>query len=333
MSSSRAALPPFVPPPGTNFLVVIDSAVNFLLIGATMGSVLLAMLLALLFFSTKAIRRKPIFVLNVIAVLLGILQAIVTVYAEVHTLKYPTVRLGDTTSYIVAALEGYTPTFVDAILFFRLYSVYPRRTTSRAKFCAILGIPVLVTIGRVANATIYIVNYADTLHKLVIPNTANAKTRPVVDSPSPCVKIEWSLQVFIDVYSSAIFLYRVYLQSSWQSRTVSDKVKALFWISVSNFVFPVILGIVQLAIYVARPDIYILAVYVEVVNFHFTIMGVVLATVWMAEERWADARGMNEDPARASLSRESRPATHDKPKETLARGNITLPRSLLSITQ
>lgn len=68
--------------------------------------------------------------------------------------------------------------------------------------------------------------------------------------------------------------------------TVSQTVRALFWISATNFVFPVMLSIVQLVVYFARPDNYLIALYVAQVNFYFTIMGVVFATLWVAEGRW-----------------------------------------------
>lgn len=57
-------------------------------------------------------------------------------------------------------------------------------------------------------------------------------------------------------------------------------------ISVTNFVFPVVLGVTQLAIYLAKPEAYLIAVYVEIINFHTTTIGAVFATLWVAERRW-----------------------------------------------
>jgi hypothetical protein len=54
------------------------------MIGATMGSALICMLLALFFFSTPALRRKPIFILNTIGLILGIGYAMAQVYQEVQ---------------------------------------------------------------------------------------------------------------------------------------------------------------------------------------------------------------------------------------------------------
>lgn len=67
---------------------------------------------------------------------------------------------------------------------------------------------------------------------------------------------------------------------------MSQTVKTLFWISTTNFVFPFILSLTQLIIYLVKPDEYLTALYVEAVNYHLTVIGVVFATVWAAEVRW-----------------------------------------------
>jgi len=73
----------FLPPPGTNWIEALRPAVTFMLIGATMGSVMVVMLLALLFFSTPSLRKTPIFLLNVVVILLGLCGAIINIYEEV----------------------------------------------------------------------------------------------------------------------------------------------------------------------------------------------------------------------------------------------------------
>lgn len=78
--------------------------------------------------------------------------------------------------------------------------------------------------------------------------------------------------------------------------TVSQTIRTLFWISATNFVFPVMLSVVQLVVYFARPDNYLIALYVAQVNFYFTIMGVVFATLWVAEGRWKKVH-LNQTPS------------------------------------
>ncbi|KIY47592.1 hypothetical protein FISHEDRAFT_15948, partial [Fistulina hepatica ATCC 64428] len=264
-------------------------AINFLMIGATMGAVLFVMLLALLFFSTDSMRRKPVFILNVLAILTGMTTAIINMYEEVHTLKYPTGVINTHVALAMGCFTAITPTLVEAILILRLYSVYPPSSTARVTFVLIIGIPVLVVIGRMANAIVYLVNYAKTVQQLT---SGAASGNILMTSNLPCVRIEWSLQLFNNLYCSSLFLFKVYQQGSLSHGPVSlsQRLKTLFWISVSNFVFPLILSVVQLAIYANNSAHYVTALYVEQVNIQFTIIGVVFATVWVAEGQWADTR-------------------------------------------
>lgn len=122
-------------------------------------------------------------------------------------------------------------------------------------------------------------------------------------------------------YSSAIFLLRVYRDSLWGSTfkvkgrihrprgytpytfaetltsiilgSLSKTIRTLFWISVSNFVFPVMLSIVQIVIYMTSAN-YLLALYVEEVNFYLTIIGVIFATVWSTSTAWEKNRDVHQ---------------------------------------
>lgn len=105
----------------------------------------------------------------------------------------------------MSSLAGIVPTLADAILILRLYAVSPLRQTSRARFLFIIGVPILVTIGRLINGSIFIVNYAQHMLQLANTSTGAGTAMVVVTSRLPCVTIEWSLQVFIDMYGSSLF--------------------------------------------------------------------------------------------------------------------------------
>ena len=95
-SSQNVSVTNFLPPPGTNFLAVIDGSIPFLMIGATMGAALFVMLLALLFFSTASMKWKPVFILNVVSVLCGISVAVVNIYEEVGDIIFHRIILNMT---------------------------------------------------------------------------------------------------------------------------------------------------------------------------------------------------------------------------------------------
>jgi hypothetical protein len=57
---------------------------------------------------------------------------------------------------------------------------------------------------------------------------------------------------------------------------------------VSNFVFPVILSIVQLVFIFRNPD-FLKVAYIFVTNCFVEIIGVLLATVWTSSSHWSDS--------------------------------------------
>lgn len=88
-SNATLAIPPEVIPVIEGFAdSIITPAVVYLMIGTVFPTLLLVMLVALFHFSTKAMRTRPIFVLNVLDLLLGIAIGIWNGYIEVSTTHY-----------------------------------------------------------------------------------------------------------------------------------------------------------------------------------------------------------------------------------------------------
>ena len=79
--SNANLFPP--PPPGLNYIAALQPSITFLMIGTTFAGILLPLLVALFHFSTKNTRRKPIFILNVISITLGLVLGIYNAYIEV----------------------------------------------------------------------------------------------------------------------------------------------------------------------------------------------------------------------------------------------------------
>lgn len=79
--SNANLFPP--PPPGLNYIAALQPSITFLMIGTTFSGILLPLLVALFQFSTKSTRRKPIFILNVISITLGLILGIYNAYIEV----------------------------------------------------------------------------------------------------------------------------------------------------------------------------------------------------------------------------------------------------------
>ncbi|KAH9476248.1 hypothetical protein JR316_0011819 [Psilocybe cubensis] len=278
------------PPPGLNYIAAIQPSLIFLMIGTSWGGILLPLLVALFYFSTKELRRKPVFILNVLAILLGlflsIMNAVIEVIPELH---YP-FRLWTMVVFTIG--DSFTPWLVELILVLRLVTVYPISRTPRRTWCAIF-IPLgLIKIGRMINITIYCAQYTKLLQN---PNFQN----PISVGQSswhsqPGTKIEWTLQVVDNTVTSALFIWRLrsglhvpgVVESDINYRSYASKVKALFWIAVSNFIFPVILSIFQLIMLFRDPD-FLIGSYTYLTNDFVEIVGVMLATVWASSSNWS----------------------------------------------
>lgn len=73
------------PPEGLAYIAAIRPSLNLLMIGTVWTAVLVPIAIALLLFSTSELRRKPIFIFNLIAILLGIAEGVLNGYLEVRT--------------------------------------------------------------------------------------------------------------------------------------------------------------------------------------------------------------------------------------------------------
>jgi len=76
-----------LPPPGLNYIAAIQPSIVFLMIGTAWSGILLPLLVAVFFFSTKDSRRKPIFIMNVVSIALGLIMGIYNGILEVSRLK------------------------------------------------------------------------------------------------------------------------------------------------------------------------------------------------------------------------------------------------------
>lgn len=68
-----------------------------------------------------------------------------------------------------------------------------------------------------------------------------------------------------------------------------DRLKTLFWISVSNFVFPVILDLALLVL-AFRDAAFLDGAYVLMVSNYVDIVGVLLATIWTTSTKYPHAQ-------------------------------------------
>ncbi|KAH9478635.1 hypothetical protein JR316_0009092 [Psilocybe cubensis] len=289
VDSAPNVFPP--PPVGLNYIAAIQPSLTFLMIGTVWGGILLPLLVALFFFSSKTTRRRPIFILNVFSITLGLFMSI---FNAIHAILTPLRPLNPDTALVFTVVITFTPWLVELILVVRLLAVYPYARTPKRTWFAIFIPLILLKIARFVNNTVYAVEYVQ-----LVRNPGSADPISVAQrswDSHPGTKIEWVLQVVDNTATSLLFILRLKSGLEAPGREVAtgnsrqsyaSRIKALFWISVSNFVFPVILSIIQLIMLFRDPN-FLKGSYIFLTNDYVEIVGVLLATVWASTSHWTD---------------------------------------------
>ncbi|KAG0708239.1 hypothetical protein DFH29DRAFT_893858 [Suillus ampliporus] len=280
MSTSNATIP--FPPPGTNYLATLQLSIPYLLTGTVLSSFLIPILIALLVFSTPQTRRHPIFLLNVLGVLLGLAEGALNIYLEVHTMLSPTVAESNAAVVAYTTLAFFGPLVVESTLVLRLAVVYPRRTTPKVKFWTILLIPIAFKTIRVVNVIVFLHRYVAALYGA---GTSIAAGESLWGSWQ--TKFEWIMQAVDNAFVSFMFLRRLprTAEGAVRTRAMTSRLQGLFVIALSNFVFPVVLNIIQLGLIFSSTTSFFQTTVVYMVNNYINIIGVVFATIWSIGSR------------------------------------------------
>lgn len=185
---------PPLPPPGLNFLAVVQPALTFSLLGAFFGGILIPMLLFLFLFSTPVSRRHPVFMVNVAIILLGLTLAAVNVGQEWSNLVTPTKPVPQSLTLTNITLNVLSPMIIDTVLVFRLLAFYPRITTPRSTIVKVLIFPVIVKCARFGCVVTFLTKLANTNGHGSITTLAAATW-----FQNPFLVSEWTLQILDNV--------------------------------------------------------------------------------------------------------------------------------------
>ncbi|KAI0705617.1 hypothetical protein C8Q76DRAFT_630402 [Earliella scabrosa] len=268
--------------------------VTLLIIVSFLPALLVPTAAVLFFFSTPQIRQRPIFILNASALVVGMALGGQSIYNS-QTVGLIGKPLSPTFAVVMAALILLVPVAVQSILLLRVIAVYPPSRLSWARRLLVYGPFVILKIGRAVNGGFYLANlYKDT-------NSVALSAGPV-SWRLPGTKVELLLQLIDNTFASCLFLLRLREGRVLSTRqetmidsgavniqrplpltvvTCAQRMKALFWIAVFNFVFPVMLNIAVLVIRFRDPD-FLHGTYVLYFNYYFDIIGVLLATIWVS---------------------------------------------------
>ncbi|KAF5380048.1 hypothetical protein D9615_006158 [Tricholomella constricta] len=160
---------------------------------------------------------------------------------------------------------------------------YPRLVD----MAALLAFPVIVKATRAAINIFFLVDWKRNTSTGAVnqfDTTTSLKTW--------MVKTAWILELLDNAYISFLFLWRLGTQSHLfngekigrvdseiSKGSFTSKLKSLFWIASTNFVFPLIFGLCQIILLFRGKNI-LVAASVEMVNVYVSIISTVFATIW-----------------------------------------------------
>ncbi|PIL26381.1 hypothetical protein GSI_12138 [Ganoderma sinense ZZ0214-1] len=266
-------------------LAEASEGLNLLVVGTIFASFLIPTSVALFTFSPFTIWRSPLFILNVLAIILGLIEQGLYIYVIINTTAFggvPTFLI-----IMIVAMDFLVPICVQGILLVRLVSVYPPKSNSRQQNLVIYIPVVAFKVARLVNAS-----YAT--HDLIghLPDSLGVIAAAQFIWRTKYVKVEWFLQLFDDMFVSGLFVHKLYASAmmrrgtdtathsgSGSTYSWAERIRTLYYIALSNFVFPILFNIAEIVMIFTDPNFFHGATVVTV-NCYVTIIGVLLATIW-----------------------------------------------------
>ncbi|THU75730.1 hypothetical protein K435DRAFT_787507, partial [Dendrothele bispora CBS 962.96] len=245
-------------------------------------------LLFLLFWTSKAEKRRtPIFIANAASLSFGVILGLLNVILLVKSLTTPSTSVNRPAQIAFATLLVLTGELIDSVLIFRIILVIPRRRTSPLLWWPVFLFLVALKFGRLAIILAFMVFYT---RKARFATTSDELGSVAMSMPEPV--IAWVLQIVDNSFCSFIFLYWLHQAQSLSRRVggedgkarFADRIRVLFWIALSNYVFPTVIALALLINFVIQRN-YSETLLVMLCNIYVEIFGVMFATVWAQSDQ------------------------------------------------
>lgn len=296
-----------------DFVAAIHPNFNYVLTDTAFSACLLTLLVVLFAFSTQESRRRLVFRLNVLAIVvalaLGIFSSLVSGRAILD--PFNQVSKGIYIASVVFAV--FPPVLYDSILLTRLFALYPVANTPRITLLKIFAFPLCVKCARVIVLSFGVNNYVSSQ----LSTASLEQEQSSAWFRNPYMVSEWTMQIADNMYSVSIFLYNLHLRTSLIKRAggIAQRIRQIFYISLANFVFPLIFNIAQI-ICITTDRSPSTGTELLTMNNYITVMGVLCATLWFSGTEWVRSR-----------NEQSRDYVFSSPKPQFARDHVAGGRS------
>ncbi|KAI6137910.1 hypothetical protein BKA82DRAFT_35362 [Pisolithus tinctorius] len=261
------------------FVNIIRPNFDCLIIATAFSACLLTLFVVLFALSTKESRRRLAFRLNVLALCLALTTSILSFLTDGKSIVDPFNPVSTSVYLAAIVVTVFPPLLYDSILLTRLFALYPLSSTPPTTLLKIFSFPFCVKCARVVAITVGI-------HHYVVPGMTTEV--PIEDASSywfrsPYLIAEWTLQIADNLYSVSFFLYNLHIRTSpiKRAHSIAERIQQIFYVSVANFVFPLMFNIAQIILVTTDRSPTAGAV-VLLINNYVTVMGVLCATLWFS---------------------------------------------------
>jgi len=226
-----------------------------------------------------------------VAVGLGIISSVLGTHFTIKSILSPFAGVirGENLTFTVMTI--WMSWFAEGVLLVRVAAVFPR-----SQLPLLLAFPMTIKVARFVVNVLFSVQWAKRL------SSAGSETQFVILQalPRTFFKVEFILELIDNGYMSALFLWRLHnsvLQGSEiqrvtlsgeSKRSYASKLQRLFWIATTNFIFPLIFGLIEIFTVFFAKDVILCASF-ENANSYVAVISTVFATIWSSTNSFKEA--------------------------------------------
>ncbi|KAI6032517.1 hypothetical protein EDC04DRAFT_2898114 [Pisolithus marmoratus] len=277
------------------FIDQIRPCFDYILAGTACSASLFTLLIVLLGFSTKESRRRLVFQLNVLAICVALTLGILTGLTSGKAIVDPFNQVSKSVYITAIVFALYPPLLYDSILLTRLFALYPIASTPSLTLVKIFAFPFCIKCARVVVLSLWLNDYI----KSGLNTQSLVQNQVASWYRNPNITAEWTMQMVDNSYSVSFFLYNLHVRTSSIRRVggISERIRQIFYISVANFVFPLLFNIAQIILITTDRSPYTGALLLLINNF-VTVIGVLCATLWFSGSEWVRGHkeSLSDDP-------------------------------------
>ncbi|KAJ7816262.1 hypothetical protein B0H13DRAFT_2460435 [Mycena leptocephala] len=279
------------------YVQAIRPAFAFILIPTVFSAMLVPLLIMLFALSTPQTRRGPIFILNVLAICLGITLGGLSAHLAMESILFPFTGITISEDLVFTILDVWLSWITEAVLLVRIAATFPR-----ARLPSLLAFPIAVKIARVVFNIFFTIQWA----KGILQGGAINQFLVIKTIRPLWFQAGFILELVDNGYISALFLWRLadqgHLFNGTEIGRYTSSNQAKEFVLDRQHKFRLPFDIWTVSNYHHLLGKILLSASLEMVNVYVEIISTVFATVWSSTASFAAATSSNETAASFSAT-------------------------------